>query len=194
MTAQINDIVFHSGTKFAITAIAGSGLFEPCTYGFKPKMMHTACRRGYYLQYQIVNGQLLLAKATINLTGEEEITARKELGPLLFGKIPSQTTNRNGWDYDGLEQPIGFSGGILLGSDFIDDLYVHMGFQYPWKYRLLFEAIFEWGRLLECHDRSAAMAVLRSDFKHQLSYPELGLGGEKFKTAFDKCFSLNYTT
>ncbi|MBS3793093.1 hypothetical protein KGY77_10685, partial [Candidatus Bipolaricaulota bacterium] len=56
-----------------------------------------------------------------------------------------------------------YTGGLLLGDEFIQDLYTHMGFQAPWKYEKVIELIFEEGKLQKETDRSERMAVLRDE-------------------------------
>lgn len=54
-----------------------------------------------------------------------------------------------------------FSGGLLIAKDFIEDLYVHMGFHKPWKYLTVVEFQFDAGVLLSTQDRSVEIAAIR---------------------------------
>lgn len=49
--------------------------------------------------------------------------------------------------YGYLNIPIEYSGKILIGNDFIQEYYIHMGFQMPWSYKNLIELDFENGVL-----------------------------------------------
>ena len=82
-------------------------------------------------------------------------------GPTLFRALPKQVADKDYFVYDALRQPVEFSGGLLLGADFIRALYVHMGFQRAWKYENVYEVTFERGRLVEERDRSHEMASFR---------------------------------
>ena len=54
-----------------------------------------------------------------------------------------------------------FTGGLLLGADFIEELYVHMGFHPAYKYQHVLELTFETGQLLSQSDRSIEMEEIR---------------------------------
>ena len=64
-------------------------------------------------------------------------------------------------NYFNIGLPIPFSGGLMIGDDFINALYVHMGFQSAWKYRKVIEFRFNAGVLAATYDRSADMAAIR---------------------------------
>lgn len=44
--------------------------------------------------------------------------------------------------YENINLPIPYTGAFLIGDNFIDKLYVHMGFQAPFTYEYLEEFIF----------------------------------------------------
>ena len=50
---------------------------------------------------------------------------------------------------------------MLIADDFISELYEHMGFHPPWKYKVVWELVFEEGRLLKAVDCSQRMAEVR---------------------------------
>ena len=86
-----------------------------------------------------------------------------------------------GWTYDGLREPIRFSGGLLLGEGFIEKLYVHMGFHPAWKYKTVREVIFEEGRVTEDLDRSREMKDLRARLTSEPLQPGLGDGQARIR-------------
>jgi hypothetical protein len=53
---------------------------------------------------------------------------------------------------------------VLIARSFINELYEHMGFHPPWKYRIVWELLFEGGRLLKARDCSLRMAEARKHF------------------------------
>jgi hypothetical protein len=61
-----------------------------------------------------------------------------------------------------LDHPVPFSGGLLVGDGFIEDLYVHMGFHPAWKFTHVRELIFDAGQLKELRRLDAEMAQFRS--------------------------------
>ena len=58
--------------------------------------------------------------------------------------------------------PIYFSGEVLLGTDFIEKLYFHGGFQNPWKFEKVIKLVFKKGKLIINEDISEHMAQLRA--------------------------------
>ena len=88
-------------------------------------------------------------------------------GPALHGVHPLPPTNRNGPfsfsdNYHDIGLPLPFTGGLLLGDGFIQELYEHMGFHPAWKFRKVIELVFADGILTATHDRSYDMARVRA--------------------------------
>lgn len=161
MTAQINDSVVLEGTRYSLVGIEGDRLFEPAQVGLKTEMMSTACYRGFYCTYAIRASQLVLAELTFRVAHLKEL-ALKSGREKVFGRSPKTKEGPfGGLCIDDLSEPIHFSGGLLLGADFIQDLYVHMGFQAPYNYRNVWELLLEDGVVLEMHDRSEKIAEYR---------------------------------
>jgi hypothetical protein len=123
---------------------------------------------------------------------------------MLFGKVPkryiegSDRNRRTGevrtiWSpdlkLDGLWEMVPFTGGLLLGADFIGELYVHMGFHPAWNFRTVHELVLETGQVVEQHNRSERMEELRS----HLAIAGDGLQSEATLAEWIKqCFSLKY--
>ncbi|MEV5574221.1 hypothetical protein AB0L06_29665 [Spirillospora sp. NPDC052269] len=151
MTGQIPDAVIYHDRLYALTGQEGDGLFDPSALGLRPLAMSTACWRGYVCEYTVVDGGLVLTELEMLVEGEP---------PTLFGVTPAEDASR-GRRYEGLREPVRFTGRLLLGREFLNELYVHMGFQSPWKYEDVQELVFENGHLTEAHDRSEAAAQRR---------------------------------
>jgi len=137
MTAQISDIVFYNERKCSIAGINGKGLFNPYEYRLRPVGSCSACWRGFMATYAVKNETFFLDRLDINVYQTE----RKWFWPFrrnirLNGVRPVSGGEYNLFDqhYPQLDLKIPFTGGILLGIDFIHDLYVHMGFHPAWKY------------------------------------------------------------
>jgi hypothetical protein len=207
MTAQISDTFYYRKKPRALAGINGSGLFDPAQHGIKPVMISTACWRGYYCTYEVEDGGLFLTEVHLGL-GREDAAARGE-GPKLFGRIPRRYTVlghrqnvRTGevttsWEsgefkVDDIREPVPFTGGLLLGDDFIHEMYVHMGFHPAYKFRVVYELVFDGGRLVEEHDRSAQIA----EFREMLSSRSLEPGSQASRAEIEqwveRCFSLQY--
>ena len=60
-----------------------------------------------------------------------------------------------------LDQPVPFTGSMVMGTGFVDDLKVHMGVQAAYKYRKVIQLEVEDGRIVDFVDRSGEMAERR---------------------------------
>lgn len=208
MTAQIADQVrFDEDPEpFVITGISGGGLFDPEAYGLKPVGFSTACWRGWHATYAVQKASLELATLGIGLSPEDGELIANGAGPRLQNVVPHKhhsraQVSRGGrtteedyespeWFFDGLSLPVRFTGGLLLGRQFIRALYVHMGFHPAWKFETVVEAIFVEGRLESSRSRSEEMAVVRQRVQ------SLGPGSRASKEDIAKwiegTFSLRY--
>jgi hypothetical protein len=63
--------------------------------------------------------------------------------------------------YEDLNLPLDYTGSLLIADGFIQDLYVHRGFQSAWKFETVIELVFDAGRFIEAVDRSERMAAVR---------------------------------
>ena len=169
MTAQIDDLVHFGGTAYALAGIAREGgqLFDPDEHKLHPDGVCSACWRGYLAQYAVRDDALVLDELVIGLP-ESERDCRVFDRP--FEPLPKRDEDDHGIEswfthtLSGVPVPLEFTGGLLLAREFIDELYVHMGFHPAWKYREVRELVFDAGKLAAAHDRSADMAEARKRF------------------------------
>jgi hypothetical protein len=209
MTAQISYVVVYRGKPHCIAGINGKGLFDPAEHGLKPVVISTACWRGYHCTYEIADGSLLLTQLNIGLDEKDRAAAERDEGPLLCGKVPKPNlVEVQGWDdrtgetttyhlllgfvFDGLREIVPFAGGLLLADDFIEELYVHMGFHPAWKFKEVHEVLFEKGRVVKEADRSAEMAEFREMVSSRQLEPTDPDNREEIKSWVERCFSLKY--
>jgi hypothetical protein len=191
MTAQINDSCFHRKIDYAVAGISGSGIFDPAAVGIRPVPLNTACWRGYIAHYSILDGELFLTALHTGLSRKDAIRARAGRGPELFGILP--TSDRFGFFYNNFKQRIPFTGGLLLANDFIRELYIHMGFHPPWKYKEVREVIFDAGRVTDEFDRSAEMATARTKFIFEpRTIGQFDPIGGEIDAWIKQCFSREY--
>lgn len=165
MTGQISDSLRLDGESFQILGIDGDTLFDPSAHGLKPTTIHTACWRGWYAGFAVRDGALVLADLTVNdadgnypaLNGVVPAAPRSE--PRAGGPpfTPIERTYRD------VGLPLSFTGTLTVGTDFIQELYVHMGYQTPDRFRRVLDLRFEGGTLVETTDRSAEMEAARSE-------------------------------
>jgi len=151
--------VWYRNKEFVIAGVNGSGLFQPEDHGLRPAATSSANWRGYVCSYRVKEDFLHLEELTIGLGAGEE--SQHPSPPALFGIEASVRPDGHEADYRFGSAPIAFSGGLLLGKGFIDDLYVHMGFHPAWKFRQVVELMFEEGRLTAAHDHSQRIAEIR---------------------------------
>ena len=119
-------------------------------------------------------------------------------GPPIHGVFPAAADDPKATfaftdNYLKIGLPLPFSGGLLLGDGFIQELYEHMGFHPAWKFQKVIELIFTEGRLTAARDRSAKMAEIReakdgSDGKTSKTFSS----PEKIVGWIDGCFNRSY--
>jgi len=156
MTAQFNDVFRFQDKDFAVAGISAGELFQPADFGLFPIPASTACWRGYVAVFTISESHLILDALSVNL--------QETKAPTINGILPEPPASRfklfNNV-YNNLNVRLYYTGGLLLGHDFISELYVHMGFHPAWKYKEVFELFFENGRLTGEFDRSEKAVEIR---------------------------------
>lgn len=160
-------------------------LFTPEYLDLTPVATASNCWRGYVCQYAIRDNALVLRELNIGLM---------EPGPEINGvrpTVPHEGSRVN--IYQNLDLPIKFTGGILIGDKFIQELYVHMGFHPAWKFETVIELIFAEGELIERRDVSDGMRVLRTRLLEKPMQPGGSAGEEEIKAWIESTFSLDYT-
>ena len=176
MTAQISDGFSWDGKEYELIGISGTDLFIPEDHGFEPEMMHTACYRGYYVEYLIDAGKLILRKMTIR-NKENLIVKLGGIEPELGAGLDSGNLC-----YSDLSILIPFTGKLRLARNFIKKHYIHMGFQKPSAYKTVFDLTFEHGVLVETLNRSKEAERIRGQFQERFSERN---GIESIEEAFD---------
>jgi hypothetical protein len=184
MTAQINDTFFYQGESYAVAGISEGDLFDPAAFGMEPTGTCSNCWRGWQAQYALAGRQLVVDVLNVNLFDRDKLPGSyvRVPGPPIGGVLPVDDEQDRSEDedeearlrrairqtgsfsnrYENLGHPLTYTGGLLLASGFIRDLYVHMGFHPAWKYEKIVELVFEGGVLRKACDRSAEMAELRN--------------------------------
>jgi hypothetical protein len=160
MTGQIHDMVLHNRSIYSLCGIRGNGLFDPADHGLQPSEMSAACQRGYHCLYSVEDGVLLLQHVKVG----HDLGRKREPGTTrptkIFGVLPAEGDHL-GTAYNALNHPIPFTGSLLLGRDFIAELYQHVGFQSPHNCREVIELTFDDGTVVDTVDRSDEMREIR---------------------------------
>jgi hypothetical protein len=196
MTAQIPDRFVLDDREYAVVGVhnsqyAGPGagsdvLFDPASFGLNPVAISSACWRGYVCQHGIQDDRLVLESLSVALDGPgPEINGVQPVPP------PEGAPHRTNV-YRDLNLPLEFSGGILIGDEFISELYAHMGFAPAWKFRTVFELVFEKGMVLEIRDVSDRVGQLRREMVKRPLKPGLEAGQEKISSWIESTFRLDY--
>jgi hypothetical protein len=153
VTAQIPDTLIFKGREFSLTAVDGSGLFDPADHGIEPEALHTACYHGFVVTYAVRDDRLRVASLVLG-SQEQPIP--------LGGVVATPGSYKPEWVYRDLDLPVEFTGRVLIGDGEIDDRpYLHMGFWPAWMYADVHELLFERGALIESADRTGELAAAR---------------------------------
>jgi hypothetical protein len=180
MTSQIADQVVFEDEQYALTAVDGTGLFHPVEHGYEPRFLSTGCYRGFVCTYAVVADRLLLRD--LELGSEDE--------PAPFDGVRPQLVEYQGWQYDGLNRPVAFTGRLLVGTGRPDySPRLNMGFCPAWLCEQVRELVFRDGQLLTATDCSAALAAVRAEIADFATEPP---AGEDVGDWIDRTFSLTY--
>lgn len=206
MTAQVSDTMIYRGKDdYAIAALNNQhALFDPKDHGITPVGRCSACWRGYICTYTIEDGEFLLTDLAVWLDGTP---------PVLFGVTPrvkpkfasaeewvASFKEEDAYDfffggdarYENMRHRIPYTGKLLLARDFIDELYVHMGFHPAWKFREVHEIVLRDGHVVSASDRSADMAEVRRGMLDRKLEPGAGASPAEIQRWIKECFNQEY--
>ncbi len=167
MTGQIPDKFHYEGDEYDLVGLNGESLYEPMDFGITTKAASTACWRGYMMFYDCRNGQMIL----------DQMHTRTDDKIVVNGITPriadeSSTFSFFNTIYEDLDLKVKFTGSILLATDFISEMYVHMGFQKPESYRKVLEIHLVDGDITEVRDLSDEMESRRKSEHHAPRRPD----------------------
>ncbi len=174
MTAQISDRFIFKGDEYSLIGMKGGDLASPEQFGMEPEMIHTACYRGFYASYELTEEALYL----------RELTLREKNGNYLPIEGIEPAKEEYQATYHGLSVVVHFTGKIRLAKDFIEELYIHMGYQKPTAFKTVLDITLKEGRVVEIKDRSQEMEEKRGSFKKHYE------SGNMIQT-IDEAFSLD---
>ncbi len=161
MTAQFSDTVHYREKPYDLAGTSGGSLFEPGPHGLFAQGTCTACWRGFLCEYAVVEKRLVLQTLNININPDFEGGAAPTLNGVGASR-PQEKFALFTHIYPDVGLTIPFTGGLLLATDFIQDLYVHMGYHPAWKYREVMELSFHEGTLERANDVSVKMEEIRA--------------------------------
>ena len=163
MTGQVSDEFRYNGEVYALVGISGEGLYTPADFGMTTRMASTACWRGYQMFYDCVDGELILEMMLANPKDPKPVNGVKP--------SKSEDSVMFSYVYENLKLKTKFTGRILLGKDFIEEMYVHMGFQSAESFRTVIELEVKDGDIVNETDLSQTMAEKRLDGRNKPTRP-----------------------
>ena len=155
MTAQIADIFLFKKEEYELIGIKGGDLVDPEQFGMEPEMIHTACYRGFYSIYELTDSALLLRELTLRERNSNYVP--------IAGVDPEKEEYQA--TYHNLNVIVPFTGKIRLAKDFIEEHYIHMGFQKPTAFKTVIDVTIQDGKLVDVKDRSTEMKEKWGAFK-----------------------------
>ena len=160
----MSDTLKYENEEYIIAGIKGGELFHPDFIGINPYSRCTACWRGFTLYYEVINEILVLQGILLNT--KDDPTPINDRQP----------TNAEEYFFDYLYEDLDyksdFSGKLLITKDFIQELYIHMGFQAPTSYKKVIELEIKVGRVVLTEDLSEKMEYLRNHEIEEEEEPE----------------------
>lgn len=161
MTAQIGDSFKFKDRKYSIVAISEPIKFDPKMFGITPQWVSTACWNGYWCEYDITEEGIFLENLYIK--------SKNDFYPEINGVLPMCEGETGEMDkymghhlYKGVHLKMDYEGRILVGTEFLQEYYIHMGYQRAWAYKVLKEFVFLDGELVEINDLSEVAQEMRN--------------------------------
>jgi hypothetical protein len=181
MTSQIPDEFILNNELFSLVGLKGQNLLTPENFGVTPYSNCTACWRGYVMRYIFINDQLILEGMEINAVDPPKINSvEPQAGDSLFK-----------YNYKNLNLKTNFTGNLLLAKDFIQSMYVHMGFQRPITFKTVVEIQVKSGEIISLKDLSKQMKEQRNKDPYKGSQPQSNFQKDIEKWV-KQTFSLDY--
>ena len=156
MTGQVPDTLIYNNSSYSIVGLKGEEIPSPLDYGLWPVSPNTANWRGFILTFIIVEDHLNLHEMNVTV---KEIEGKPPVINDVEPKVKKEGLNH--LNYENMELKTQFTGKILIAKDFIDAMYVHMGFQSPISFETVIELEFSDGNLLTVNNLSETMKEYR---------------------------------
>ncbi len=144
-----------------MVGIDGTELYTAQDLGLKPKVASTACWRGHVMTYDCIDGMLVLDRMLIRTDEAPPINGVNSTKPIIIVDGVDYNLSMFSHMYEGLRLKTKFTGSLMLGIDFDDTMYVHMGFQRAIGYRKVLEIDVEDGSITSVKDISDRMEEQR---------------------------------
>ncbi|MDR0286536.1 MAG: hypothetical protein LBI03_02340 [Clostridiales bacterium] len=202
MSAQVNDVFVYDNKKYSISAIENQEMFFDITdVGISPKPCSSACWRGYIAVFSIDGeNRLVLKELNTNSKDEQlpEINGVKPEFLKLTEKNVDALIKKSGYTlllggtviYTEVNLPIRYSGKLLITKGFIDDYYIHMGYQSSYAYNEVIELTFKDGICTNAEDVSELAKQKRKKHRPQKQF----MGFRNSENWINEMFDLSYNS
>jgi hypothetical protein len=194
MTGQIPNEFLFKGESYSIAGVNGPTLFNPRDYGISPQSASTACWRGFVAYYAVLKDKLVIDTLFIKSKEPKKLKGIEPKDESSFSKEDEEYAYIKhffSYCYPKINFELDFTGSILIGKDFIDEMYVHMGFQRPITYRTVYELTFENGYLIKTLNKSEEMKRKRLEDSQKGTRPKSNEKDDIKEWVIDS-FSLSY--
>lgn len=171
MTAQVGDRFTYKKEGYNIVALSEPLKFNPKDYGITPTARCTGCWAGFWCEYDISETGIVLKNFFINSKDDHYPEVNGVL-PECVGHSKTPREYMGHHCYRGVNISIPYTGKIVVGKDFLQEYYIHMGYQRAWAYEVLKEFVFEDGKLVETIDHSEVAEGLRKQIKEDPDFWE----------------------
>lgn len=175
MTAQIMDaITYKNDSEYCIIANDNNFMpFNPNDYNIKTFAPSTACWCGFHCDCEIKDDKCIINTIYVSARNEFDVNS------ILNGQGSYEVeriTNKDFYEMikiDDVQQPgsyvfknlnklYSYSGKLLIGKDFLNRYYIHMGTQMPHAFKTLYELEFKNGILIKETNMSIYGEIVRS--------------------------------
>ena len=153
-----------------MVALSEPLLFKPENYGITPIECSRSCYHGYWCDYTISDKRIVLESFYVN--------SKENYYPEINGIVPLRKDGRDVLDalghhcYEGVNIKVGYTGKLVVGSDFLSEYHILFSRPYAWEYKDLKEFVFTDGNLTEVMDHSNVAEELRNQMREDVGFME----------------------
>jgi hypothetical protein len=151
MTAQFSDYLEFNDLKWhLVTNTLGQPLLDISSLNIAlSENRSSALLHGYCCIYSLFYDKQLILKNLLAELKNPDGAIINGIKPVLTSGLDREIATYGFYDLNIFSN---FTGGILIGTEFISSLYIHLGFQSIYKYKKILELSFEKGTLLKTLD------------------------------------------
>ena len=161
MTAQRSDCALFKEKKYAICGVKGEGLFDPRNFDIPTFYVQSCCGKGFYCLYSIEGEELRLVSFSAGYNGLERIKIKYGKGKEFLGQKPVLKDDNYAHYEDLPGFLVNFTGSLLIGTDYIENLPRRGGFVQPFYFQEVLEVFIQNGKVQNIIDCSQQVSATR---------------------------------